>query len=412
MSKVAFALLWCFAFVIPWEEVVYLPMFGSVPRLVGVVACTVGGLYVLARGTVRPLSSFHVLAALFVLWTGMSGFWSIDPEATRVRFVTYVQLAVLAWLIWELASAPGRQRALLQAYVLGAGIGALGIIHSYLSGAALDPQAARFSGLNANPNELGLTLVVGIPIAWCLAIGQPHRRNAWMWHLYLPLAITAVFLTASRGAFVAAVVALLIIPWTLRYLRLRTTVVLCGLAIGSVALAGSLAPEASLQRIRTTPSDMAAGSFGGRGVIWKSGLQVVQEHPLVGVGAGAFGAAVEPMLRTPWTAHTTFLAILAEEGVVGLVLFLAMVATTVTPLARLPNLQMKLAVVLLAVLAVGSLSIAWDYHKQLWLVLGLLAVQVAPQVALRVAAPAAGRMGGKPPEAGSRSLLTPVTSRL
>ena len=71
-----------------------------------------------------------------------------------------------------------------------------------------------------------------------------------------------------------------------------------------------------------------------------------------------------------------------------------------------------LAVVLLAVLAVGSLSIAWDYHKQLWLVLGLLAVQVAPQVALRVAAPAAGRMGGKPPEAGSRPLLTPVTSRL
>src|SRR6266480_3166731 len=70
MSRVAFGLLWGFVFVLPWEEVVQLPLWGSIPRLVGVVALAVGVLYIVARGRIRPPASFHVLALAFVLWAG------------------------------------------------------------------------------------------------------------------------------------------------------------------------------------------------------------------------------------------------------------------------------------------------------------------------------------------------------
>jgi len=49
----------------------------------------------------------------------------------------------------------------------------------------------------------------------------------------------------------------------------------------------------------------------------------------------------------------------------------------------LPTLERRLSIVLLAVLAVGSLSAAWDYQKQLWFVLGMLAAQLADRAAPR-----------------------------
>ena len=390
MSKAAFWSLWCFVFVLPWDVLTKLPVVGSVPRLVGLAASAVGVLYVLARRRVRPLSWFHVFAILFVLWAGASGSWSIDPEATRTVFLTYLQLFVLTWLIWEVAWSSDRQRALLQAYVLGASVAAALTIHEYVSGMGVGVQTdvARFAALNQDPNELGLTLALGLPMAWYVSLSQAHRRSAWMWRLYLPIAIMAILLTASRGAVLAALVALAIIPWTLGRLRVRTKAGLYALAAGSLLVASNFVPEASFARIASTPADIEAGYFGGRGAIWIAGLDVAREHPLAGVGAGGFEAAVEPTLHTEMVAHQVFLSILVEDGIVGFLLFVAMLAALLTPLRHLPSLQQRLSIVLLLTLAVGSMALSWDHRKQFWFVLGMLAVQAAQATARRTLWPA------------------------
>src|SRR6266581_5980648 len=167
MRNVAFYLLCCFVFVLPWEEFVQLPLLGSIPRLIGLVASAVGVLHILVRRRIKPLSWFHVFALLFVLWAGVSAFWSIDPQATRVRFLTYLQLVVLVWLIWEIAWSPERQRALLQAYVLGVSVAAVVTIRTYLLGVpAL--EGTRYSAFSFNVNELGMRLALGLPMAWYL----------------------------------------------------------------------------------------------------------------------------------------------------------------------------------------------------------------------------------------------------
>src|SRR6266480_810155 len=190
MSTAAFACLWAFVFVLPWEDVLRLPLLGSIPHVAGVVALGAGVLYVLARGTIRPPSPFHIFALLFVLWAGLSSLWSIDSDATRDRVLTYSQLAALVWLIWEIVWSPARQRGLLQAYVLGACVAAAGTIQSYLAGISLT-EAGRFSTLNSNPNQLGLTLAMGLPMAWYLALAEPRQPLAWVWYLFAPLGITA-----------------------------------------------------------------------------------------------------------------------------------------------------------------------------------------------------------------------------
>ena len=388
MSNAAFWSLWCFVFVLPWDKFIVIPVLGSIPRLVGLVASAIGVVHVLAQRRVRPLSWFHVYAVLFVLWSGVSAFWSMDPQATGVRFLTYLQLLVLVWLIWEIAWSPERQRALLQAYVLGVSFAAVVTLHRYLSHVAIVDVTTRFTALSFNVNELGMTLMLGLPMAWYLSFSQPHQRLAWMWRLYIPLGVTAILLTASRGAFLAALVALAIIPWTLGRLRMRTKVALYAFCAGMLLAAAQFVPETSWERIATIRSDVDAGYFGGRGAIWKAGLEVAQEHPVAGVGAGAYGAAVERTLFFGWGAHSVPLAILVENGIVGLLLLLGAVAAVAIPVRHLPLLQRRFSIILLLAVAVASLSGEWEDRKAFWFVIGVLAAQVVYRPAEKRVSPA------------------------
>ncbi len=381
MSQAAFWSLWCFVFVLPWDKIIVIPVLGTIPRIVGLVASAVGVVHVLARRRVRPLSWFHVFAILFVLWAGVSAFWSLDPQATGAKFLTYLQLVVLVWLIWEIAWSPERQRGLLQAYVLGVSVSAGVTIHTYLLGVPAI-EGTRFTAFSYNVNELGMTLALGLPMAWYLSLSQPHQRFAWIWRLYLPLGVTAILLTASRGAFVAALVALA------GRLRLRTKVALYALSAGTLFAATQFVPETSLERLQTIRADVGAGYFGGRGAIWMAGLEVAQEHPIAGVGAGAYGAAVEPTLFFGWGAHSVPLAILVENGIVGLFLLLGAVAAVTIPVRYLPPLQRRFSIVLLLAVAVASLSGEWEDRKAFWFVFGVLAAQVVYRPAEKRVTPA------------------------
>ena len=68
------------------------------------------------------------------------------------------------------------------------------------------------------------------------------------------------------------------------------------------------------------------------------------------------------------------LAILVENGIVGLLLAAAAAATI--PVRYLPPLQQRFSIVLLLALAVASLSGEWENRKFFWFVLGVLAAQV------------------------------------
>src|SRR5256885_10221647 len=72
MSNAAFWSLWCFVFVLPWDKFIVIPVLGSIPRLVGLVASAVGVVHVLAqrdRKSTRLNSSHLVISyAVFCLY--------------------------------------------------------------------------------------------------------------------------------------------------------------------------------------------------------------------------------------------------------------------------------------------------------------------------------------------------------
>ena len=115
---------------------------------------------------------------------------------------------------------------------------------------------------------------------------------------------------------------------------------------------------------------------------------MAQEHPIAGVGAGAYGAAVEPMLYFGWGAHSVPLAILVENGIVGLLLLLGAVAAVTIPVRHLPPLQQRFSIVLLLAVAVASLTGEWEDRKAFWFVFGVLAAQVVYRPAEQRVTPA------------------------
>lgn len=403
IGKLAFLSLWLLVFAIPWEDAITIPGFGTSARLIGVIALFFGFMAILERGKVRKPAPGHFMMLLFVATAAVSYLWSLYPEGTLNQTVTYLQLFMLVWLIWELAPQALQQKRLMQAYVLGTYISGADTIYNYLA----NEQSAyqRYAGAGLDANDLGLMMALSIPVSYCLLI-QEKGWKAWVYRLQLVLAGTTVLLTASRGATLACLVAIAIVPLTHARLTARKKVAL--LLTLAILIVGVLAfvPTTSWERLSTVPSEFEHGTLTGRTVIWTAGWQIFREHPYVGIGSNAFRVIVSRVLRDPIRlddptspappAHNTFLSVLVEEGVVGFTVFAAMLIVMALSLTALPPLEQKLWGVCLAVWVIGVSSLTWEMRKPTWFFFGLLVAQcgaflpdalAARRIALRVVAP-------------------------
>ena len=375
MTGIAFAALWLFVFAVPWENVLIIEGVGTISRLIGIVAFGLVLLHVLGTTRVRRPEWFHLFALLFVAWACAGAFWATDPGRMEVKIQRLIQLLFMIWMLWELATTPKRQRALMTAYVLGAYVAAYKTFGVYYE--ELGSTSVRFSAPNFDPNDLGMLLALAIPMAWYLGstLEQPLLR--WVSRLYIPVGLVAIGMTASRGALLASIVGLCIIPFTLRRISRGLIFASIPLALLSVFLIVSFVPATSWQRFGTTRSEVTEGSLNERSDIWMAGLQTVQKHPLLGTGPGGFDKSVAPILGSDHAAHNAFLSVLVEEGLIGLFLYLAMLGIVFVRIWTLPLLERRFQLILFLALLVSMLPLTWEDRKPVWFILGLLVAQSA-----------------------------------
>jgi O-antigen ligase len=132
-------------------------------------------------------------------------------------------------------------------------------------------------------------------------------------------------------------------------------------------------PQASLARISTILAEVRGGSLNERLNIWAAGLQVFATHPVLGVGAGTFSQAVEPILKEPRAPHNAFLAIAVEEGFVGLFLWLSLITLPFLKVLKFSPHKRWLWLVTLAILLIGFVSLNFEWRKVTWLMLAFAA---------------------------------------
>lgn len=397
MRRIAWVLLLVFAFAIPWEYSLDLgEPLGNVARIAGLVLLLVAVLAVLQAGRLRTLGPMQWLVPALFLWFCCTYFWTIDTLATQTMIRAYFQEMVIVWLVWEFAESPQDLRALLRAFVGGSWVLALLTVANLGSPEAIEAGQTRFAAAGQDPNDVARFLDLGLPLAGLLL----YSESRWPWRLlalgYLPLGLVAVLLTASRGGFLAAVVALA--GGGLLLIRRHTKGAIAGAFALPAASAGLwfVLPHEIFERLATIPGQLQGGDLNQRLNIWSAGWHAFLEAPFAGAGAGSFvtAASLGPMD----TAHNTALSILVTGGLCAFFLTSGIVAVAVWAVAQTRGpLRLALATTL-AVWLVTSLVATVEESRTAWLLLGLVALagRLAMEDPKRLAAcfPAGASRGG------------------
>jgi O-antigen ligase len=373
MRRIAWVLLLLFAFAIPWEYSLELgEPLGNIARVMGLLLLLVAIPAVLQAGRIRTPGAMQWLVLALYLWFCCTYFWTIEPLVTQARMRGYFQEMMIVWLVWEFAESAGDLRALLRAYVAGSWVLALLTLASFVSADAMAAEQIRFAAAGQDPNDVARFLNLGFPLAALLV----NSERRWPWRLlatgYLPLGLVAVLLTASRGGFLAAVVALAGSGVLLVYGHPKR--ILTG-ALGLLPIAVLLwwmIPSGSFERLATIGEQLQGGGLNERWNIWTAGWHAFVRAPLFGTGAGSFVSAAGTAPID--TAHNTALSIAVSGGLVALFLAVAIVVVAIWSITQTKG-QLRWAMALtLVVWGITSMVATVEENRTTWLLMALIAL--------------------------------------
>ena len=226
-------------------------------------------------------------------------------------------------------------RRLLWVYCLGS---VSLVIPGVLSGHA-GQERYSLDQLSYDANDIALLQVMAIPLILYL-YSTSGRYGRWISVGMVTLCLYGIILTQSRGGFLALVVVGGLILWRSsmsRAAKLRIA------ALGLLVF-GVLAGTAWKERILTMwdPQTEYDQTAGGRTDLWKASLVLLAKRPW-GVGIDNFVTAegLSHGGSGKWSApHNTFFQVGVELGVVGLAIFIHMLARTLRSL-RLIKISIK-----------------------------------------------------------------------
>jgi O-antigen ligase len=373
MRRIAWVLMLGFAFAVPWEYSLDLgPPMGNVARLLGLLLLLAAIPAVLQAGCLRRPGALQWLTLALFLWFCCSCFWTIDQATTIAKLRGYFQEMMIVWLVWEFAESPRDLRWLLRVFLAGSWVLAILTLADFRSAEALLAEQVRFTAYGQDPNDVARFLNLGFPVAALLADG-----NAGWWENllalgYVPLGVVAVLLTASRGGFLAALIALAGCGAILSRGRPRAVVAGALAAPGLAAIVWVTIPRETFARLATIPEQLTSGDLNQRLSIWAAGWHAFVRAPWLGTGAGTFVQAAG--LAPIDTAHNSALSIAVSGGICALFLAVAIYAAALA-MAWSTGGRLRWALTFaLLVWGVSSLVGTVEENRITWLLFGLAAV--------------------------------------
>ncbi len=170
-------------------------------------------------------------------------------------------------------------------------------------------QRITWIGIFNDPNDLALAFVIGVGFLLSFIFGNSRMMTKVVSLPLIAILLYGIYLTSSRGGFVA--LGATVTFYFLRRMKNKKFALMVGgvilLAImigGPVRLAGMSAEEDSAY---------------GRIDAWHEGFQMLKSSPLFGVGYGMFTEDY------PRTAHNSYILVAAEEGLVGFIIWIALI---------------------------------------------------------------------------------------
>ncbi len=285
----------------------------------------------------RLIGWFAFAAAISVIGSLNTG-WSLD-------YLTRTVLPAVALAIIVPAGVFVAEDASLFAalQVVGATIYCVAILVRFHVGA----DGRLGSLVFYDGNDIGMLLVCTLPLC---AYFTRHAKSRIVRVFALGTAVLFMFTiaeTGSRGAFLGLVAVGAYVMIRFRTIRPSTRAAIVGLTTVLLLAGATTKYWAQMDTILhpTTDYNWAGNAEEGRMSIWGRGMGYANERPLTGVGVGGFNIAegtISPLARQQeygrglkWSSpHNSFVQVLAEIGIPGFVIFLAMLFTAYRTSAR------------------------------------------------------------------------------
>lgn len=283
------------------------------------------------------------VAAALVFWGYLllASAIAISPEDSYSRALPFLRFFLFAAALqhWLLVDETTRRR-FLTSLALTVGFVLLDCLYQYVTGADIIGRTAqgpnRLTGPFANDVVGTFLAKVSLPLlGWWFAWSAGRGHLSWSIGGLLALFIGLVILLAGeRTALVSYLMGLGIVVIAVRSIRWPLLIV--GLA-GMVGLGALIASDDDLQErfVNVTAADFEDFWNNRYGIIFVRAIEAWEQAPLTGVGLKNFRLTCEtgnfrhagPI--DTWCfnhPHTPYLEVLAETGVIGLALFLIMIA--------------------------------------------------------------------------------------
>jgi O-antigen ligase len=332
----------------------------------------------------RPALAFILFA--FVGWAVMSAGWAPDSavalsSSSRIALIALLVLAVVTGL-----RTPRDLTLVAWAFVSGA------FLVSVVAIATGGNKAGRLALGELDPNQLAASIAAALVLALFLLVGTARRDQRLVLLLYLGTYVVTIMLTESRGAIVACAVggmAAIVVagPFRARIVPIVLIIAACGVVYYAV-----LAPSGFRERV----TQAVATERDPRLDSWSIARRVWEEHPVAGVGLGNFVVVEQGFLsdqislysarklhNIELVSHNTYLDVLTELGLIGFVLFSALITaaagSALEAVRRVDTRDARLGLTIRGLLAAlvtlltAYFFVSELYGKQLWLLLAVVA---------------------------------------
>ncbi len=320
-----------------------------------------------------PLSFPSLFLATFIFFSATSILWAINPVLAVRKELLWLSIFPLSVVFWQnIYSEQETKKSKLKFYlweavILSSGvIGFLAIVqfaaqfiigyetvNSFLvknitpifvgtpTAEIISQNSSWFVNIEGqtimrsvvnfpDPHTLALFLGLTLPFAIIAAISNVQKR--FLYGIISGLILSGLLLTFSRGAYIALVFSFIsLIPFVGYKFKNRKAGIILMVMIISFLFLG----QPIISRFISS-FDAAEGSNAGRILIWQNAIEVFKQNPVIGVGVGNYPLTQDEFIssRSPINAHNTYLEIVTELGLSGLLLWLGMLTSALWLLFR------------------------------------------------------------------------------
>lgn len=267
-------------------------------------------------------------------------FFSSQPKVSLLYFRDFILYAGMAYLLINNIKNEEKLEAMLfillisVLHTVGYGI----IQHLKTQLGSSDGNYYSFVGRA----EFGAVAVLTVPILAGFFLNyRKTLKTSFLYIIGLIVLITGIVFSYSRGSWIGLIT--IIFFYIIIHNRVLKDWKVITLKVLIIIFLFLVLPSSIEDRIKSIEN--YTKTSGDRIPAWKSSLTMIKDFPFLGIGPGTFDINY-PKYKTPealenwgegWHAHNIFLHIASENGIIGLVSFLTVIAVSFKKYFKLKN---------------------------------------------------------------------------